>query len=75
MGGNGEAMNATAEHTPPILPPRPEPPRPEDCCGSGCVQCIYVLYELELAKWEREVERILADSVNSPTVPASAATS
>ena len=76
MGGNGEAVNATVDrHTPPVLPPRPEPPRPEDCCGSGCVQCVYVLYDLELVKWEREVERILADAANNPSVPANAAAS
>ena len=46
----------------PVLPPRPEMPRPEDCCGSGCVHCVYVLYDIALTKWEREVERILADA-------------
>jgi hypothetical protein len=61
---------------PPVLPPRPEMPRPEDCCGSGCVHCVYVVYDLALMKWEREVERILADATNAAqaatTVRASA---
>ena len=47
------------------LPPRPTPPRPEDCCGSGCVQCIYAIYDDALLEWEREVERILADAKQS----------
>ena len=42
------------------LPPRPTSPRPEDCCGSGCVNCIYAIYDQALLKWEREVARILA---------------
>ena len=46
----------------PVLPPRPTPPRPEDCCGSGCVQCIYVVYDDALMAWEQEVKRILADA-------------
>jgi hypothetical protein len=49
----------------PDLPPRPTPPRPEDCCGSGCVHCVYVVYDLALMKWEREAERILADAAKS----------
>ena len=63
----------------PVLPPRPEMPRPEDCCGSGCVHCVYVLYDLALTKWEREVERILADAAKAnataTSVRASAAAS
>jgi len=49
----------------PVLPPRPEMPRPEDCCGSGCVHCVYVVYDLALTKWEREVERILAEAAKA----------
>jgi hypothetical protein len=63
----------------PVLPPRPEMPRPEDCCGSGCVHCVYVVYDLALTKWEREVERILANaakaSATATTLRASAAAS
>ena len=42
--------------------PRPEPPRepePHECCGSGCVPCVYdnywerlAIYEEELREWE-----------------------
>ena len=46
----------------PVLPPRPTLPRPEDCCGSGCVHCVYVIYDAALMAWVRQVERILADA-------------
>ena len=49
----------------PVLPPRPALPRPEDCCGSGCVHCVYVVYDLALMQWERDVERILAVAVKT----------
>jgi hypothetical protein len=60
MGGDRQAVSD--DIAPAVLPPRPTPPRPEDCCGSGCVQCIYVIYDDALLAWEREVERILADA-------------
>lgn len=63
MGGYGEAVNETVDKDKaPVLPPRPTPPRPEDCCGTGCVHCIYVIYDIALTEWEREVERILAQA-------------
>ena len=42
------------------LPPQPPPkPDPADCCGGGCIRCVYDLYEdalerygLELAEWQ-----------------------
>ncbi|GAB2282798.1 hypothetical protein Dimus_017333 [Dionaea muscipula] len=30
------------------LPPPPEKPEPGDCCGSGCVRCIWDIYYEEL---------------------------
>ena len=36
--------------------PRPEPPRepqPEECCGSGCVPCVYDVYWDKLERYER----------------------
>ncbi|KAF5186309.1 hypothetical protein FRX31_024107 [Thalictrum thalictroides] len=30
------------------LPPPPEKPLPGDCCGSGCVRCVWDLYYEEL---------------------------
>ncbi|UGQ45497.1 oxidoreductase-like domain-containing protein [Massilia endophytica] len=34
--------------------PRPEPPaapKPGDCCGSGCVHCVYDLYEEAMERY------------------------
>lgn len=42
----------------PELPPKPEPPDPSECCGSGCDPCILELYDDELERWEARVERI-----------------
>jgi len=33
-------------------PVRPEPPDPGDCCGSGCVRCIYDVHEEALERYE-----------------------
>jgi len=60
MGGNGQAVSTEVQS--PVLPPRPTLPRPEDCCGSGCVQCIYVVYDDALMAWESEVKQILANA-------------
>ena len=42
------------------LPPRPRPPRDEDCCRSDCVLCVFNLYERELERWEAAVAAIRA---------------
>ena len=58
-------MSNSRNDVPPVaLPPRPTPPRPEDCCGSGCTQCIYAIYDEAMLAWQREVERLLADAKN-----------
>ncbi|KAJ2726654.1 NADH-cytochrome b5 reductase-like [Coemansia sp. Benny D115] len=47
------------------LPPEPEKPTPEDCCGSGCTPCILDTYREELgrhttsvAEMQRHYERV-----------------
>ncbi len=42
------------------LPPRPIPPRDEDCCRSDCPVCVFDLYERELERWKEQVAAILA---------------
>lgn len=40
--------------------PRPQPPvepDPADCCGGGCVRCIYDVHEDALARYERALAR------------------
>ena len=67
MGGDSQAMiDDSADAPTEALPPRPETPRPEDCCGSGCVRCIYTVYDDALTAWEREVERIVGNTTGSP---------
>lgn len=38
------------------LPPKPEPPNPQDCCDSGCTLCVYTVYDEELARWREAVK-------------------
>ncbi len=42
------------------LPPPPEKPEPDECCGSGCVPCILDLYEDRLQAWRERVAAIRA---------------
>ncbi|XP_059440690.1 UPF0651 protein P31B10.02, mitochondrial [Corylus avellana] len=38
------------------LPPPPEKPLPGDCCGSGCVRCVWDLYYEELEDYNNLCE-------------------
>ena len=40
------------------LPCRPEKPADTDCCGSGCMPCIFDIYEQEVKIWELECARL-----------------
>ena len=42
------------------LPPRPIPPRDEDCCRSDCPMCVFNLYDRELERWQEQVAAIVA---------------
>ncbi|MEO8755329.1 MAG: oxidoreductase-like domain-containing protein [Casimicrobiaceae bacterium] len=57
MGEHVQALNprAPSSATGDALPPRPVPPLPEQCCGSGCSRCIHDVYDEALAEWERQV--------------------
>lgn len=35
------------------LPPPPEKPEPGDCCGSGCVRCVWDMYYEELEAYNK----------------------
>jgi len=35
-------------------PPPPEKPTPNECCGSGCVPCIYDYYYDAYDKWHQQ---------------------
>lgn len=34
-------------------PPPPEKPLPDDCCGSGCVRCVWDIYYDELEAYDK----------------------
>eukprot|EP00795_Rhopilema_esculentum_P004731 gene4731-21030_t len=36
------------------LPPEPEKPFPNDCCGSGCSPCVFDIYERDMELWRKE---------------------
>lgn len=35
------------------IPPPPEKPLPDDCCGSGCVRCVWDIYYEELEAYNK----------------------
>lgn len=37
-------------HTDP-RPAKPEPPLPAECCDSGCVRCVWDVYDEQLQAW------------------------
>ncbi|MFT5573409.1 MAG: hypothetical protein ACI9FR_002344 [Cryomorphaceae bacterium] len=39
-------------------PPPPEKPDPNECCGSGCVPCIYDYYYDRLSEWEQKYGKL-----------------
>jgi len=53
-------------------PPKPQRPDSNECCGSGCVPCVYDYYYDQLAEWEEKygVKKDLANQVKpvSPNV-------
>lgn len=43
--------------------PRPQPPREpqlEDCCGTGCVHCVFDVYQIALEHYEQALQAWLA---------------
>ena len=53
--GYSKRMQSTAG--PPQPPPKPDP---GDCCGGGCVNCVYDLYEIALERYESQLAQWLA---------------
>ncbi|MFC7302290.1 oxidoreductase-like domain-containing protein [Cognatiluteimonas weifangensis] len=49
-----EANPNPSTPAPPADPPprRPAEPDPADCCGGGCVRCVYDLHDEALARYE-----------------------
>ncbi|KAI9109658.1 hypothetical protein K1719_019288 [Acacia pycnantha] len=42
-----------SENLPKEVPPPPEKPLPGDCCGSGCVRCVWDVYYEELEEYNK----------------------
>jgi hypothetical protein len=41
-------------------PQRPVAPDPGDCCGGGCVRCVFDLHEAALERYEMQLAAWLA---------------
>ena len=41
------------------LPKKPERPLDSDCCGQGCLPCVFDLYEEEVKIWEEECRKTM----------------
>ncbi|WOK95168.1 glyceraldehyde-3-phosphate dehydrogenase, testis-specific [Canna indica] len=46
-----------AEPSPTPLPLPPEKPLPGDCCGSGCVRCVWDIYYEEVEAYNESLRR------------------
>ena len=56
------------------FPPKPQEPSASDCCGTGCVPCVYDIYKQDLKLWKREcgcIKQRLSSSSNLNKVLAS----
>jgi cytochrome-b5 reductase len=65
--------NDDEEFLPTWMPPHPRKPEEWECCGSGCVPCVFDIYEQDVKNWkerltsaEREVPTISDDCCLSP---------
>ncbi|KAL3868469.1 hypothetical protein ACJMK2_041270 [Sinanodonta woodiana] len=52
---------------------KPVKPSDGDCCGQGCIPCVFDIYEQELKIWEEECRQIVSgrDSENSEVIEGS----
>ena len=46
------------------LPEPPQEPHDSDCCGTGCIPCVFDIYEEEMKLWKAECEQIKLRKVN-----------
>ena len=56
--GGESSRDCTSEDTACDLPEPPEKPQDSDCCGTGCVACVFDIYEEEMVKWRIQCEKI-----------------
>ena len=48
-----EQKKKESGNVPKAIPPPPEKPLPDDCCGSGCVRCVWDIYYEELEEYNK----------------------
>ena len=42
------------------LPPKPEEPLAGECCGRGCINCVWIYYERALERWQQKCDELNA---------------
>lgn len=52
--GRGVVTPAIADNDPPPVPP--ERPAPEECCNSGCIPCVYDLYDEAMDRYREALK-------------------
>ena len=58
MAANGEHSSENKKVISVSLPEPPEKPLDSDCCGTGCIPCVFDIYEEEVKKWKVECYKI-----------------
>lgn len=58
MAANGEHSSENKKGVSVSLPEPPEKPLDSDCCGTGCIPCVFDIYEEEVKKWKVECYKI-----------------
>ena len=58
MAANGEHSSENKKGISVSLPEPPEKPLDNDCCGTGCIPCVFDIYEEEVKKWKVECYKI-----------------
>ncbi|GHJ90279.1 hypothetical protein NliqN6_6681 [Naganishia liquefaciens] len=43
-----------------VIPPKPHPPGSDECCMSGCVNCVYTLYADDLLAYNESISHALS---------------
>ncbi|XP_002731243.2 NADH-cytochrome b5 reductase-like [Saccoglossus kowalevskii] len=60
-------MMGDSSHDLKWLPEKPSEPLPSDCCGTGCVPCVFDLYEEDLKLWEEKTKQGPVQAVQCDT--------